>query len=379
MDNSIADHILDGSIVIDSTEAFASVLKEFPGRPELLRVYADLLAAKNDRTSAVEHYARAAQGFLNAGRLLRAWVAKSLQWQLQRPARHDLLGFHRAIASTPHNGAPVDDFVQKLAPRERMAVFSRFRRICVPAGTTLLKAGDPQANLHLVVSGVLKEDCYEMVTQKSRPRREACRVLWEGDSFGDIYPFADQSPSQSHVAARKRSELIVISRQRLIRVSRRHPKVESGIIRLCRIRSEKPSETASAGVRKGQRYPIPIRMRLEVLPDGSGQPPVILDGSSRDLSVSGVSFIPEKNGQPPDEIGGADADDFIDRNVHVIISADSLSVSISGRIVRRRKVVVNGHAIKSFGIQFSEMPPRLRGAFFAFADGARDCDPPHRR
>jgi hypothetical protein len=41
--------------------------------------------------------------------------------------------------------------------------------------------------------------------------------------------------------------------------------------------------------------------------------------------------------------------------------------------------VINGHKFQSIGIQFAEIPPRLRGAFFAFAESAKDENlPPHR-
>ena len=299
MKKSIPDYILDGSIVIDSLEAFASILKEFPGRPELLKMHADQLAAKKLREAAIEQYDQAARLFLDAGRLFQAWVSKILQWRLKRPSRDQLLEFHQAFDRTTHNGAPVDEFIKNLAPAERMAVFSQFRRIWAGAGKTILNAGDRQTHLYLVVSGVLKETCYEMMTQKPRFRREGCRLLWEADSFGEVYPFSEQISTQSHVVATTRVEVVMISRQRLMRACRRHPCVENGIIRLCRIRSVKKIEPPSNGVRKGQRYSIPTRMSVSVLPNENGQLPMVMEGHSRDLSVSGVSFIPERNGEQP--------------------------------------------------------------------------------
>jgi hypothetical protein len=68
-------------------------------------------------------------------------------------------------------------------------------------------------------------------------------------------------------------------------------------------------------------------------------------------------------------------DGLINRQVRVTIPAEELSVAISGQIVRKRNVVVNGYKIQSLGIQFAKMPPRLRGAFFAFAESAKNTDP----
>jgi len=376
MKKSIPEYILDGSIVIDSVEAFASILKEFPGRPELLKMHADQLAAKKLRDAAIEHYDQAARLFLSAGRLFQAWVSKILQWRLKRPSRDQLLEFHQAVESTTHNGAPVDEFIKSLAPAERMAVLSQFRRIWAGAGKTILNAGDRQTHLYLVVSGVLKETCYEMMTQKPRFRREGGRLLWEADSFGEVYPFSEQIPSQSHVLATTRVELVLVSRQRLMRACLRHPTVERGIIRLCRIRSENKKESLSNGVRKGHRYPIPTRMSVEILPESANEPSIVMEGYSQDLSISGVSFIPESNGGPPEESGQLSLTDLLHRSVRVSIPGDQLLVAISGQIVRKRHIMINGHKIPSYGIQFAEMTPRLRGAFFAFAESSRDKDIP---
>jgi len=378
MKKTVPDFILDGSIVIDSLDVFASILKEFPDRPELLKMHAEMLAANKFKDAAIEHYEKAARLFLDSGRLFAAWASKILQWHLQRPSREQFLEFHRAVANTAHNGAPVDDFIKNLTPAERMAVFSQFNRMGVPAGKTVIKAGDCPHHLYMVVAGVLKENSYEMVSQKPRFPRGASRVLWEADCFGDIYPFCEQIPSQSDVVATTRVELVMISRQRLMQACRRHPGVENGIIRLCRIRSIKKTDTPSNGVRKGQRYSIPTRMSISVLPNGKDQPPMVMEGYSRDLSISGVSFIPEKNGArlKTDDPGGTEG--LLNRDVRVTIPSDNFSVAISGRIVRNRHTVINGHKIESIGIQFAEIPPRLRGAFFVFAQSATDENqPPH--
>lgn len=375
MQKSIADFIIDGSIAIDSLEAFPKVIKQFPGRPELLRMHADLLAANGFPAAAAQQYHDAARLFIESGRLLQAWVAKILQWQLHRPERDQLVEFHRAVEGTPHNGAPVDDFIQNLDPVERMAVFSRFRRLRAPAGKTILSPGKHHADLHLIVSGVAKETCYEMIAQKPGFRREGRRILWEADSFGEVYPFSEETASQPHVATATRTEMLVISRHHLVRACRKHPNIESGIIRLCRIRSRRKAEPAANGVRKGIRYSIPTRMSIEILPDVQNDSPITMKGHCRDLSVSGVSFIPDRNGTRPDSSESFNVDGLIHRQVRVTIPAEELSVAISGQIVRKRHVVVNGHKIQSLGIQFAKMPPRLRGAFFAFAESAKNADP----
>lgn len=376
MKKTIPEYIIDGSISVDSLEAFARILKEFPGRPELVRMHADRLASGHFQAAAVQQYEEAARLFLEAGRLLQAWVAKTLQWRLQRPPRDQFVEFHRALESTPHNGAPVDGFLQNLKPVERMAVFARSRRICAPAGEDILNAGKHHADLYLVVSGIVKESCYEMISHKPRFRREAGRVLWEADSFGEVYPFSEEIPVQPHIVTNSRTELLVISRRRLMRACQRYPNVESGIIRLCRIRSRRQAEPASEGVRQGLRYTIPTGMAMEILPAEKNEAAVVMRGQCRDLSVSGASFIPEA-GQARSRLGDdTNLGELIGRRVRVTISAEALAVTIAGHIVRKRNVVVQGLKAQSLGIQFAEMPPRLRGAFFAFAESAMTAGRP---
>ena len=63
MSKAILEHILDGSIVIDSVEAFGSVVNEFPEHPELLKLFADFLTAKGKGPSAAQHYSKASEIF----------------------------------------------------------------------------------------------------------------------------------------------------------------------------------------------------------------------------------------------------------------------------------------------------------------------------
>ena len=86
MSKTILEHILDGSIVIDSVEMFGSVVKEFPEHPELLKLFADFLTAKGKGPFAAQHYSKASEIFLGSGRLLHAVVAKMLEWRLDRPS-----------------------------------------------------------------------------------------------------------------------------------------------------------------------------------------------------------------------------------------------------------------------------------------------------
>jgi hypothetical protein len=369
MSKSLSEHILAGSITIDSLDASMSILKEQPDCPEMLKIHADLLAADHQQAAAAAHYSRAAQRFLAQGRPFQAWVAQTLQWLLQRPRPDQFLDFHMALERAPRTGGPVDRFIQALNPPERMAVFARFQRLRLSGGNTLMKPGAPQTKLHLVVGGQLRECNYEMVSHKPRPGREPSRTLREADAFGDVYPFNAGTSGHSHVETVTRTELLVIAKSHLSRVCRRYPAVESGLIRLCGVRTGKTAQPPNA-VRRGERYAVSTKLALTILPPSPGGPSVDMIGFCSDLSVSGVSFIPEANGGPPT---GDLADGWVNRAVRVTIPAGHISLAIAGRIVRKRQIVFNGYRVTALGIRFAEMPPRLRGAFFAFAEGCRDA------
>jgi hypothetical protein len=262
MKKTIPEYIIDGSITVDSVEAFRGILKEFPGRPELLKKYADLLIAHKRTYVAGLHYDQAAELFLNAGRLFAAWMCKLLQWQLHQPSREKFLEFHQALEGTPHNGAPVDQFIKSLSPAERMAVFSKFGRMHAPAKKIILAAEERRAHLYFVVCGVLQEASHEVLSQKPEVQNEDSRILWEADCFGDVYPFSVKAPMQFCVQARTHVELVTISRQQLIRVCSHFPRVAEGLRRLWHFRFGRYNENTPQDVRKEKRYRLTTSMNV---------------------------------------------------------------------------------------------------------------------
>jgi hypothetical protein len=268
MKKTILEYIIDGSITVGSIEAFGSVVEEFPGRPEIRKMFAELLAACKRTDDAVQQYDEAAYLFLDAGRLFPAWVCKLLQWQLQRPSRHKFLEFHQALGNTPHNGAPVDEFIRNLTPPERMAVFSKFGRIRVPAKKTIMSNGDRRACLYLVVCGALQEASYGKPSQTRELQREDSRILWEADCFGDAYPFSRQSSDPCCVHTTRRVELVTISRQQLIDACSRFPGVERGLMRLCRFQVETNKKSARQDFRPEKHYRIAASARAEATAGG---------------------------------------------------------------------------------------------------------------
>ncbi len=372
MNPQVLRHILQGEIRTGSPEAFGCLLAEAPACPELLKMYARLLEEHARREEARAHYREAAGRFLAEGRILAAWSAELSAWRLRRPSPSELAAFQDEIDRSPPGGGPADAFLRALTRGERMAVLACCRRSCAPPGEILLRPGPPPEELHFVVEGTLRESRYETVEEKPRRRRPSSRTVRQGDAFGDVYPFHERRPSSTLVEAVSPAEVLSISRERLMRACRRHPAVERGLVRLCGLRSENENPAGEEGVRKGERYRIPVPMRVEVLADGPEQGRLSVAGLSYDLSVSGVSFVPETDGLPPPPSGGTTSDPLLGRRVKAALHGEGVALEIAGRIVRRRILLQDGRRQSSLAIQFDELPPRLRGLLFAFA-GSLAC------
>jgi hypothetical protein len=370
MAKTIPQLIAEGAIEFHSVEAGNSLLTHFPEAPELVRLQADLLAERSSRADAVRLYAEAAGLFLAQGKVLKAAVAKSLEWRLARPSPKAMFAFQHAVASGHRNGEPLNAFLQGIAPVERMAFFARFERRVLPAGRTIETAAEPENGLWLVVSGRLRETRSLAVAAPGGLKRQIVAVHEENGFFGDLYPFKSSPGESAVIEALVRSEMIVLSKRRLIQLCWKHPNIQKGFERLWRERPGPAQEPFSAAARRGERYRIPARMTIEIPQTGNGRPPLAMSGRAGDLSVSGMSFLVDPEGieAPPDrEVVLPQESDL---SVLVKIPFEGLSLSISGRIVRSRRMVVNGYKTLAFGIQFDEIQPRLRGLFFSLANAA---------
>lgn len=138
---SIARHIVDGSLTIDSVKEFRSVLRIFPNDPALHRVYADLLARKKSAGAAMASYRKAAALFIESGMMLQAIVCKILEWRLEPPTRQKVRRFYRVLNSGQFYETPLNVFFSGLAFDEFTALIKRLQRVRLPAGSLIKKIG----------------------------------------------------------------------------------------------------------------------------------------------------------------------------------------------------------------------------------------------
>ena len=367
-EKSIPEHIIDGSIVIDSIEAFSSILKQFPRNPALLKKYADLLFRQELLDLAAKSYGEAAEWYISSGRMLQAMVAKKQQWLIKPPSNTEIHRFISALEKGAFLDSPLRSLFDKLSAKEILSIISGCIRVRLFAGKTVQKAGDRETDLFFVVSGTLKDSIYPSLQTKEKVHRKRNITLSDDDFFGEIYPFKDNQICKSDITTATQVELVKISRQKLMKLCRQFPKIEPALIDLFKIRSGSGKSSPASTVRKAERYKLPIKMNLELAPRGSFKSPLVVDGYSSDISIGGICVV--LNGQS-DHIGHllSSLPETADSNkIRVSFPGKTMELKVWGNIKWRHEIHFNGRKTLALGIRFKEDSPKLRGMLFMFAN-----------
>ena len=131
---SIARHIIDGSISIDSVSEFKNMLKIFPDNPALHSAFADLLAQKNLMQEAANFYGKAAGLYIGSGMLLPALLNKIMEWRVIKPTHQQARPFYDILKEADFEFTPLQVFFKSLSYPEIVAVTNRMARVRLPAG-----------------------------------------------------------------------------------------------------------------------------------------------------------------------------------------------------------------------------------------------------
>lgn len=368
IEKSIPEHIIDGSIVIDSVEAFGSILKQFPDDPALLKAYSDLLLKNNLLDLAAKFYGEAAELFIENGRMLQAIISKKLQWRINPAGKRAVGLFVKSMRNGNFADLPLKRFVDRLSPGEMVALFGRFVRTRLPAGKIVKKRGDSQDSLYFIVSGTLKDSVFPSLEKKEKIHRPSVLYLSEDQFFGGIYPFDEKKLSESDIETVTRVELAKISKASMRQLCRKYPNIELALIELFKVRVDSGHADDSTLLRKSGRYPIPVAMRLEIYLRPSHERPVIVNGFSSDISIGGICVILDGNSKNMASILKAFQKNADGSRVWIGLQSETMQVKVLGKIAWNHKLVSDGKMTLALGIQFDEMSPRLRGVLFMFAN-----------
>jgi CRP-like cAMP-binding protein len=365
IDKSTVEHIVDGSIVINSIELMLEILKKFPAKPDLVRIYADLLLKNRMFEAAAKAYSRAAKLYLETGKILPAIVSKISQWQVEMPSDQNVQSFLAELNNSDNETLPLGHFFSKLSIQELKAFCSLFENMRLPSGHVVKQIGDPEDQLFFIVSGQLKDSIYLTLQNQRKVYRKPTMILAENDFFGEIYPFNKEHRSLSYVETLEPVELVRIPKEKLMRICRKYPNIELGIIDLLSIRSLNDSAEPSEKIRNETRHKFTLRLQLEIYPEHSPDRAIHLEGDSEDISIGGMSIIIDPTAAADSNAVSSLEKSIPNAKINVSVVTHTLLLKISGRIIWRREVVSNGAKTFAIGMQFDEMSPKIRGLLFA--------------
>jgi len=365
IDRNTIEHVIDGSIVINSIDLMLDILKKYPAEPDLVRIYADLILKYKMHEAAAKAYNRAAILFLNSGKMLPAIVAKISQWHIEMPSDQHVKSFLSELNNSHNRKLPIGHFFSKLSIHELKALCSLFEKIRLPAGQVVKEIGDTEDHLFFIVSGQLKDSIYLTLQNQRQVFRKPTLTLSENDFFGDIYPFNKEQRSQSYIETLEPVELVRIPKEKLMRICRKYPNIELGIIDLLSIRSITDKEVPVDEIRKESRLKFTLRLELEIYAENEHEQAIYLEGESEDISIGGMSInIDPTNIRKPLTISSLEKT-VSNSKINVSVVTHTLLLKISGKIVWHREVVQNGAKTVAVGMQFDEMTPKIRGLLFA--------------
>ena len=361
---TIAKHIIDGTITIDSVKEFEGMLQIFPNDPSLHRAYSDLLVRKKSYAKAIQSYHKSAELFIAAGKMLAAILCKILQWRIKKPSHHQARQFYTALFSGSYHETRLKSFFDRLSYPELMALMNHMQRVRMATGSIIRKIGDAEKALYFVVSGNIKSTTYQPLKKNETDHQKTTHYLTENDFFGNIYPFKEEKLSQAYTETASRVEMIKLSKERLIQTCKKYSNIELGIIDLLQTRSTDNDEDILRSVRKTERHTLPLRMNLKIYPDALSHHPVVLDGYSKDVSVGGMCIILDAKYTNIPTVYKS----IKNARIEISLPSEALTINVSGSIVWNKEVYYQGQQTVALGIQFEDMSPKLSGLLVVFAD-----------
>ena len=361
---SIAKHIIDGSITIDSVQEFQGMLQIFPNDPALHRAYADLLVRKQLSKAAVQSYQQAAELFAAAGLLLQAVVCQVLKWKIQAPGDAETQKFQHTLRKSKYHEVPTNVFFARLSHTGLATFMDAMELVRLPAGKMVNKIGNEEDALYFVVAGHIKATTYEPLSKTDFEHRKSTVYLSENDFFGYIYPFNETKLSHSCTETIGPTELARISRRKLSQMCRSHTPVELAIIDLYKARSDNEDINALRTVRKADRHKLPVKMNLKIWPGTAGHYGLILDGLSRDISVDGMCIVLDgKYANVPSIYKN-----IKNAKIEISMPSEAMTINVLGSIVWSKEVIYQEQRTVALGIRFEEMSPQMSGLLVVFAN-----------
>jgi CRP-like cAMP-binding protein len=361
---SIARHIVDGSLTIDSVKEFRSILRIFPNDPALHRVYGDLQARKKSFKAAAASYRKAGTLYIESGMMLQAVVCKILEWRLYPPTSLKARRFYQALNGGKYHETLLNVFFNRLSFSEFAAFINRLKRVRIKAGKTIIKIGEQENFLYFIAAGNVTATTLHPLADGQKEAEKSIVHLTENDFFGDIYPLESDKISQSYFETTTVTELVKISQTALKRICKKFPNIELGIIDLLKARSNVNDDEILRKVRQTDRRLLPVKIDMQIYPGKSGHHPIVLDGYTRDVSIGGMCIVLDAGYEHVPSM----YNDIKNSRIQISMASEAMTISVSGKIVWSKEVIFEGRKTIALGIQYQNMTPQLSGLMVVFAD-----------
>ncbi|NTV15430.1 MAG: cyclic nucleotide-binding domain-containing protein [Desulfobulbaceae bacterium] len=358
---SLFERLISGTQKISNSEEFRSAIKSSPRDPWLYRLMADFHKRNKSFIEADKTYRKAYNLFMEQGESLQGIAALLRSWSIIRPTPHDFRTLHSQLRRKGSHSSAIAECLAKMSYRELTAVLNKSVLVKYPAQHVVRKAGEIDDSLFLVVYGKLVSTAPD---DNGPQDGNNARILKENDFFGDRHPSPDEKSISNLVKTTTEVELLKISKPDLLTLCGEHPDLQIGLKGLQKDLSLNDEEKPTKFFRKTSRRKLITTMLLEIFDREPGKFPFVVKCFTSDMSLGGVCVVvdPRYRDLP--------IADLVNRKSRLNISLpdESISLTILGRLAWYKETDLDGEDTYAIGIQFNEMPPRLRGLMIVFAN-----------
>jgi len=358
---SIFEELISGTIKFNNSEEFRRAITNTPRDPWLYRLLADLHKRNKSFIEADKTYRKAYQLFMEQGKSLQGISALLRSWSIIRPTAHGFRALHSQLRHKDSQSSAIAECLAKMSYQELTAVLHKSVLIKYPAQHVVRKAGEIDDSLFVVVYGKL----ISTAPDDNGPQNENnATILKENDFFGDRHPGSTEKSVSNLVKTITEVELLKISKPDLLTLCGEHPDLQIGLNSLQDDLSLDDEEKPTKFFRKTSRRKLITTMLLEIFDREPGKFPFVVKCFTSDLSLGGACVIvdPRYRDLP--------IADLVNRKSRLNISLpdESISLTILGRLAWYKETDLDGEDTYAIGVQFNEMPPRLRGLLIVFAN-----------
>ena len=360
LEKSIIESLVKGSITFNDAEEYQKILHDFPGSPHLQRLFADHLKDNKSFIDANKKYREAYSLFMNQGDSLQAITALLHGWEIVAPTPTEYRSLYSQLRRKDSQSSAIAECFAKMSYRELVAVLAKLEPVKIPAKEIVQATGEPENSLCFIVSGELIKT--PPGTGKEKKSEE--ELLQANDHLGDIYPYEEKETVSSLITSRTVVELLKISQPDLLTLCGEYPDLEAGMKNLLLAQALAKEEKPASYHRKTSRRQLAIMLSLDILDSDPGRHPLSVKGFTSDISLGGICVIidPRYRDIP--------VRDLINRQAKIRISLpdETISLTIMGRMAWYKETEIDGQPTIAAGVQFREMPPKLRGLLIVFAN-----------